>query len=696
MPANAGFMQFLKKFTTKEVPAEHFFALNLSEETVRAAVWTVAAGQTRVVNLGKSEPWDGKTKESLLKAADQSLSQASEGVRPEPNGVIFGLPETWAEKDAINQEKKADLKLLCEELALKPLGFVVTDAAIIAYLKIEEGTPISAILLQLNSSEINLTLVKLGKISGSQLVGRSGDLGADVEEGLSRFDQLDALPARIILYNGKGDFEEDKQQLLSYDWEDKLPFIHFPKVESLSSEITVRAVALAGGSEVAQSLGIEIKTRPEADTAETLGFVAGEDVAKTEAQPESEPEPQPEADQSLAEKPKPKFKIITLFSKLPRSRLPVLFGGGFTALLIGLFLLYWHVPKASVVLYLEPQLVNQALELTFDPEATTVAAGSNVLPVTLVEKTASGEKTVAATGTKTIGDPAKGGVTLFNKTASTKTFSSGTVLLGAGQLAFTLDEETTVASRSAEEDSEGVITITPGKAEAKVTASNIGPESNLAVAARLSFKQFSEDDYYAKSSGLSGGTAREVKAVAEEDMDDLKAALTADLIETAKNELQQSLGPDQVLIERGNELALSDKNFSQAEGEAADNLTLRGQLNYEGIVYRQAELDLLLKEAIKTKIPENFVISEFSGLELGAVANMILPLSYQAKLLPRLDFNEIKKNLRGRYPDKVEEYLVSLPQFVSADIQIKPNLPKSLKTLPRMTKNINLEIKPAP
>ena len=666
----------LEKFTTKEAPAEHFFALNLSDETVKAAVWTVKEGQTQVVNLGKGAKWDGKNQESLLKAADQSLSQASQELKPGPNGVIFGLPDTWVDKDAVSSEKKPWLKYLCDELELKPLGFVVTDTAIMAYLKIEEGTPISAILIQLSSSEINLTLVKLGKIIGSQLVGRSGDLGADVEEGLSRFDKVDALPARILLYNGGGDFEEDKQQLLSYDWEEKLPFIHFPKVESLSSEITVRAVALAGGSEVAKSIGIEVKTRPEAD-------------------------------QPLAEEPLPKIKvnlepiweklrtITSVFSKLPRSRLPLILGGGFMVLLVGLFLLYWYVPKASLALYLEPQVVNQELELSLDPEANTVVVGSNVLPVQLVEKSVSGEKTSEVTGTKLIGDPAKGGVTLYNKTATTKTFVAGSLLLGPGNLAFSLDEETTVASRSSSVDQNENTIISPGKADAKITASNIGPESNLAADSRLSFKQFSEDDYYAKSSGLSGGTAREVKAVTEADMDDLEAALTADLIDTAKEELRQSLGSDQVLIERENDLALADKNFSQADSEVADNLTLRGKLNYEGIVYRQAELDMLLKEAIKTKIPENFVISEFSGLERGEVSGMTLPIQYEAKLLPRLDFNEIKKNLRGRYPDKVEEYLVSLPQFVSADIQIKPNLPKALKTLPRVTKNINLEIKPA-
>ena len=365
-------------------------------------------------------------------------------------------------------------------------------------------------------------------------------------------------------------------------------------------------------------------------------------------------------------------------------------------LAILLFALYWYLPKAKVVFYLEPQVVNQALELTLDAEATTAAAGSSVLPVQLAAKTVSGSQTVQTTGRKTIGDPAEGGVTIYNKTAGSKTFAAGTLLLGPDKLAFSLDEETTVASRSATEDGDGVITITPGKAEAKITAANIGPESNLAADTRLSFKQFSEDDYYAKTSGLSGGTASEVQAVSQEDLAELEKSLVDGLINQAKIELGQSLGGDQKVIETKDKLKLVDKNFSAAEGEPADELSLTGKREYEGIIYRQAELDLLLKEAIKTKIPDNFLISEFSGLELGAVENMSLTVSYEAKLLPRLDLSEIKRNLRGRYPERVEEYLTSLPQFVSADIAIYPNLPLVLKTLPRLSKNINLEIKPAP
>lgn len=680
---------------------------------MRAAVWLVEEGQTRVMNLGKAEAWDGQSKESLLTGADKTLSQASEGIKPEPNGVIFGLQESWIEKDAIGAEKKTLIKHLCNELALKPLGFVVTDTAIIAYLKAEEGTPLSAILIQLNSGDLNLTLVKVGKISGSQLVGRSDDLGADIEEGLSRFEKVDALPPRIIIYNGKGDFEEEKQQLLSYDWESKLPFIHFPKVESLDSEVTVRAVALAGGSEVAQSLGLEIKPQEAKETARadvtavSLGFVVNEDAALKPAK-EDKKEEEKKPEETAPEPPKkptkkqikinfqPLFtKLGRLAGRLPSSRLPLLFGGIFAAILIILVWLYWSVPKASVVLYLDPQTVNQKIELTLDQEATNVSPEDGILPVKSIEKSVSGEKTVVPTGEKLVGDPAKGAVTLYNKTASTKTFAADTSLLSPDGLVFVLDEETTVASRSAVEDGEGTITITPGKAEAKITAANIGPESNLPADTRLSFKQFSEDDYYGKSGGLSGGTAEKVKAVTAEDREELEADLTADLIEQAKTDLMQSLGSDQKLIEQPAQLKLDDKKFSAAAGEAAESLTLTGQLVYKGLVYRQTDLDLLLQSAIKTKVPENMVISEFSGLEMGKIEAMKLSIDYQTKLLPRLDLAAIKIRLKGRYPEKVEDYLVTLPQFVGADIKISPNLPKGLKTLPRLAKNINLEIKPA-
>src|SRR3989344_5448315 len=700
--------------------AEHFFAVELTDDTVKTAVWTVVEGQTKVVAVGPLKTWDGKSQEALLAAVDQSISAASEKLSSEPTGVIFGLPESWSDEAGVVAAKKPLLKHVCDQLELRPLGFVVTDTALIAYLKIEEGTPPNAIFLQLGSTDLGVNLVKMGKSLGSQLVGRSEDLAADVEEGLSRFDKVDALPARMILYNGHTDFEEAKQQLISYSWEEKLPFIHFPKVESLSSETTIRALALAGGSEVAKSLGLEVKPQeksPALTAAASLGFVSGEDIAdktlasepKLEPELELEPAPEPEPEK---EPVSPSISPLQLIKQKAGSSLAMLtptikrllgfFGSGNKLALIGgslvlllavLIGLYWYVPKATVTLVVEARTVEESLTATVDPQAQTLDIANNVLPGQPVEVNVTGEKTLPTTGTAIVGDPAKGEVTVYNKTNQSKTFTSGAILVGPNNLTFLLDAETTVASSSAA--TEG---ITFGKATANVTAEAIGPDGNLAAETELSFQQLADDDYSAKvNAGLVGGTAREVKAVSEKDQADLSSTLAADLQLKAQEQLQTNLGTDRALIPIASEDFLTDQAFNHDEGEKADSLQLEARLSYAGLSYSKTELNLLLQNTIKAKIPDDFQLSESSEVDLklsqlDGAGKATVPVSFKAKLIPKLDFAAIKNSLKGKRTNRVEEYLATLPSFVRAEIKIKPNLPSWLKTLPRVAKNINLDV----
>lgn len=725
-----------KKLRPQRETVDNFFAVEITDDTVKSAVWSVIGGQTKVVSVGSSQNWDGKNKETLLEAVDRSISQASEKLSAEPTGVIFGLPESWSDEAGVMAAKKPLLKHVCEELELKPLGFVVTDTALIAYLKIEEGAPANAILLQLGSTDLGVNLVKMGKSLGTQLVGRSEDLAADVEEGLSRYEKIDTLPARMILYNGHTDFEEAKQQLISYSWEDKLPFIHFPKVESLSPDTTIKALALAGGSEVAKSLGLEIKPPEETNpgkltespkevvkkevlTAASLGFVSDEDIAdkSPEPEPEIELEPEPESEpqaefepvpESKSEVqipavvvPKPKFDFGPIVSRLQLikdkffsgKKMPLL-AGGLILLLVILTFLYWFIPKATVTLVVAAQTVDEALTVTIDSQAQSLDTQGSVLPGQTTEINVTGSKSIPTTGTAVVGDPAKGEVTIYNATNQTKTFAAGTALLSQNDLSFSLDADTTVASQSAEEKVAGKL----ASSVAVITAKSIGPDGNLGADTLLSFQQFSDDDYYAKvNSGLSGGTAREVKAVSEKDQEDLIAALTSDLQAKAQEQLQANLGTDKALVPVNSSDALTDQAFNHDEGEEADSLQLEARLNYTGLSYSKGELNLLLQNSIKTKVPDNFQVSESSEINLGTAqattAKATVPVSFKAKLIPKLDFVVIKDNLKGKRPNLVEEYLAKLPSFVRAEIKLQPNLPSFLKTLPRVAKNIAIDVK---
>jgi hypothetical protein len=738
----------LTKLRHKEEPAEHFFALEINNDRVKSAVWTVFEGQTKVLKLGSSETWDGTSAEDFLAAVDKSISAATENILPEPSSIIFGLPESWVDQGSISSEKKKFLKTICEELELKALGFVVTSSALIQYLRIQEGTPPSAIFLQIESGELNLILVKLGKIIGNELVGRSEDLGADVEEGLSRFKKVDTLPARMILFDGQIDFEEAKQQLTSYDWQEKLPFIHFPKVEVFDPDVSIKAVALAGGSEVAKSLGFEIKAalesgvktasvsalaKPKGISAAELGFVANQDVAEqfspkqslgekeekvVAAEPLSREEVAPAA--PIEHRPglinsiktvisstlkSVKNKLVGIKAKLPKGGNKLfnplslaLFG--FFLFFLAVFAAYWYIPKATVTLFLDSRSIQQDLKITVDPKLSSFDPAEAILPGIPFDVSVTGEKSQATTGKALVGDPARGEVILLNKTNQTKTFVKDTVLVGPDQLVFALDEETTVASSSSQEKADGTgEEIVWGQAKASITAKNIGPDGNLSADSKLSFQQFSADDFSAKTeAGLSGGTAREVKAVSQEDQDNLLQSLSDELKLKAEQELQAQLGDNMVLVEVEIKDQLTAKQFNHAVGEEADSLKLEAKLEYTALSFRQNDLQLLLHESVKEKIPDGFQLADTSELnqepaKMNPDGTATINFSYTAQLLPKLDFSQIKKNLVGRYPSAIQGYLASLPGFIRADIVITPNLPAKLKTLPRLSKHIVIELK---
>jgi hypothetical protein len=348
------------------------------------------------------------------------------------------------------------------------------------------------------------------------------------------------------------------------------------------------------------------------------------------------------------------------------------------ALAGSVFAFYWYVPKAEVTIYLKAKTLEKEMTVSINVDERSVEVDV--------------EKSKATTGIKTVGDQASGTVMVYNKTDLEKTFAAGTSLIGPDDLSFSLSEDVTVASRSAEEEG-----ISFGKAEVAVTADAIGTESNLGGGSKLSFSEYPTSLYSATAeSGLSGGTSREILVVSEEDLDNLSSEAEEELKQKAEEKLNDELGDKKKVIGdslKGEEI---EKNFSAEEGEETDQLGLSLKIKYLAYAYDESELEMQIMNEIKDDIPDDFVFdpdeTEIETEEIEVVDNQAeFRAVVKVGLLPKIDFAEIKKNLAGRYPDKVDEYLKSLPNFSSADIKVRPNLPAKLKTLPRMAKNIIIE-----
>ena len=785
---------FLAKFKTDvNPPQETFLALEIFPETIKSAIWLVEKGETQVLKVGTIEEWEEKDEGSFLKSADVAISSASEGIVPEPKGILFGLPEDWVEKDTIITERKHLLRQVCEKLDLKPLGFVVALEAIVQYFKNQQGTPLNAILIRFTETDLLVSLVIMGKIVGTETVGKTEDLVADVKEGLARFSD-NSLPPRMILYDGMTDFEEAKQQLLSFDWQKELPFLHFPKIESLSRETSVRAVAIAGGSEVARSLGLEVEesppvsipeteappaavsqpaqrsekieekpatveetagmeTSPEptAPSASSLGFVKNQDILQVKVTPPEEESPMTEAAQKTVEvKPKPVFvsqaapeaslfpseqkteklvppspvptkplmflsslgnKLMNFGSGLSHfflSRrwclpIPKLFGFfGFAGIIFILLTIaglafYWYLPKAEVVIYVTPKILEKELIVVADTKVTSLDINQLVIPATTQTMETEGKLSEATSGKKLVGDKARGKVTILNKTDTTGVFDKGTVLVGPNNLRFELTDEVRVASKSSSLTPDGE-KITYGKAEVGIGAADIGPEYNLAAGTELSFKDDGTSRFSAKTdSGLSGGSSREIRAVADEDQKRLLQRLTDQLKGEAKDKLQTQVGQDKTVVEPGMTVETLKKSFDKKVGEEANDLTLNLALRLTALTLSRNDLNTFLLQTLSSSLTSDFLLkTEDIVTEIQEVMvtgdKAKVKLVTKAKLLPKYDVNTIRDNLVGKYPQLVQSYLATLPNFVKADIKISPKLPGKLGTLPRVKDKITIRV----
>ena len=724
--------KIFEKIRKQEEEKEYFFALLLEEGKAKSALWIVEGEVVKVLRRGEEQFW--QTEEEILPAVDACLPPIYEGEK-EPSKIIFGIPFYWTENEGVDASKIELLKKICHEFDLTAIGFVVIPEAVVYHLKTIEGIPPTAILVGLGKKKITVTLVKLGKILGNEVVERSGNLGEDVVEGISRFLPQEVIPPRIILYGEEG--ESEKEELMSFSWNNfpQLNFLHLPKVEVLPSDFDISSVALAGGREVKKEEGITITQLIKEEEKEQIsekmpaepeeepflepktppgefGFVLEKDIAQEASlppgesvvsQPEETPAPEKSPVRRKIKLPKINFSFKNFFSKISFSFLfpRGLKKAGFLAIIVLIFLggvfflAYWYLPKAEVILWVKPQIVEKNFTLKLDPKISTPNQKELVLPAEEVKAVVAGQKKKTTTGTKLVGEPARGEVTIYNGTSAQKTFEGGTVLIGPAGIKFTLDEKVTVASQSGT-----AAEPVPGKAKAKVTAVVIGSEGNLAAGTEFSIANFSKSDYVAKNEeAFSGGTSREVQVVAKEDQEKLVEELTEELKGKAKEELEKKVPSGKKLVEESLAWKIEEKNFDKKVGEEGNELSLNLKISFTALIFSEKDFQQLAEEEIKKAIPPGFEYkpeeteTKFTFKNITKEGVAVFDAYFKASLFPILDLEAIKKNLAGKYPEIGKAYLGSLPQVDSYEAKIYPRFPGRLATFPWLAKNIKIEIR---
>ena len=678
---------------------EIFWALLIEPEWVTSAVWQIENGKVAIISSSPATRWE--TEGNLIEAIDASLSSCTQSLPEEvddPTKTVFGVPSSWIEGGNIKEEYLERLKKVCQDLSLVPSGFVVLSEAISHFIKEEDMTPLSGVVVGISDEALDISIFNLGKLIGTTSVFRSVSVEEDMTEGLSRLStSVENLPSRIILFNQKEqELETIKESLNNSDWNKigNSKFMHTPKVEILDPSKKIMAVALAGGSEMAEVHGVisqeqEIETETPTDsipeeeihnveepkdvTAEDLGFVIEQPKAETP---------------KLSNLPKFNFKIpnwpqVSNKIKIPHFNFslggkPLLIGGGMIllALVVG-FILWWFLPKATVTLFVTPKKLE---------ENVTFTVGKDIKGEE-IEVSVNGEKTNPTTGTKTVGEKAKGSVKIQNGTAFPISLPSGTILLSSSELKFQTVKAASVSG--------ALSPSSPGTATIDIEAVSIGSEYNLVKDEVFKVGNYPKADVDASTSdNLSGGTSRQISAVSEEDRKKILEELTSELMDEANGKLNEKITSDQVLVEVSINNEIEEEDYSNKVGDEATNLKLALTLKVKSTVVSKSELLEISKKSLEGKIPSGFVLRDdqitYDFKESDEEGSFDVRIF--ANLLPNIDPLDVSKKIVGKYPNLAESFLGSVPGFVRAEFRIKPLLPGKLGTLPHLVKNISVEI----
>lgn len=735
----------------KEEEKEYFLSLILRNEKATAVVFEKTGNQVKFVGKGERNFTDTIEKadsEEFLDALDKAIGEAESVLPPnvETHKTLFALKASWVEDNKIKKERLDLLKKADSELSLNPIGFLVFAESVVNLVQKDEGAPVSAILAEVGEKYLTAYLVKGGRVIEARTSEIHESTAHSLDLVLKHFQATEVMPARILIL---ADTEEDlTQEFIGFSWSKSIPFLHIPQIQSLPEESDVKAVLLGAAVQMNANLifdaqSVENNQAPgenveeeeksdetqevqkESDAKELFGFVEGADVIKSqpknpmehskeqaeileEVSPEipeeiKESYEQPENMGSVGVSMVDKLKVTAAavfasFRKFNFKKIPI---GNFgqrniliipiilTVLVIAFLFILSLNAKAKVEIFVNPKDEQKNASVTFSPNGST-NLDENTLKVNLVSVNESGQTTINTSGKQDVGEKAKGTVTIFNNDTDSISLSSGTTITASSGQKFTLDSAVKVASASGD-----IFSGTkPGTTDVKVTAAGIGPEYNLPSGTKFTVGS-STTAAGKNDSAFSGGTKKSVTVVSKDDISKAEQELPKSLSEKAKGDLSQKVEDGFTLLPDFVNTDLSSEDFSNKLNDQSDSLTLKANVSFNFISYKNSEMQDLVSRILNDP---NFSLDK-SDLNISAKNLKVLKnkdisatLNIDAKLLPKIDNDLLSKQIAGESILKARNQITNINQVADTTITISPHIPFLSNTLPKNPKNIQIVI----
>lgn len=350
----------------------------------------------------------------------------------------------------------------------------------------------------------------------------------------------------------------------------------------------------------------------------------------------------------------------------------------FVTIVLGLIGSYiYFVPRTRVVLTVDSEPLVRTIDVTASATASAGVSNSVVIPALEIAATAKKSESTPSSGKKDVGEKAAGEVTVYNKTASSINLPAGTVITHGrvigDDLRFTTNAAVTVPARSSNPLS--VSGYDPGTVNVGITAESFGEDYNLASGDTFPVGTRATSDFIAQNSAaFVGGTRRQTVVVTATDQKVLLDSLTTSLKDELKATLLAKLVSGQNIDDSSVIYNIVSKSFDHGVGEEAPNLALTLEMSSSVMAFSQNELKNAVYSKLLTYVPDGYqLFGNEQDVELNEAkaSGKVLKISARGKgfIVPKVDLEEVKRNLLGKTLADSEKYLGSLSNISSHEIQ---------------------------
>lgn len=690
---------------------EYYFGLILKENDGVGMILEIdkLSKKVSVFDLKKftfSNHW-----EAIVEDVDGVISELEEANKIKTTNAIFFVYSHFLEKGITKVKKQYldKIKKICKELALKPLGFIPFHESVISYLKKKEQTALTGILIELDSNNLTLYVLKGGDVFYEEKIDSSTDFILDLENIFAKISGNLVLPSRIIIYDSDK-IEKESTRIITHNWDSKL-FIQIPRVEIINEEKLKQSVI---DSFTDQLFYEEKNINQEEVLDDQTGFLIEEDISedeqlnpkdflkKTEDSYETKEENQEVSYKETlrTEEVDIKNKNFFLFFKPFFSKInnATYFLKNFTFSntkntyiigALGLFFLiviisfgfFYFFYKADITVYLDSQKIQKEIDL------------SKEIQFLVKEDEVDKTETLTTTGKKTIGEKAKGDVTVYSYFSGEKTLKKGTIVTTESGIKFVLNEDVKTASAS-----ESLGQKQAGKQKTTLVAYDIGPAANIDKNVKMKVEDYSTDDIYVVSdSTFTGGVKKDIQVVSVNDI----AKLRTIVLDNVKNESGPLVSIDQKnekIIDNLTKTEISSEKFSKEAGEEATSVIITAKVKKTFYTVSNSQIKDIIKNSISSEILSGYevlpanIAFDVSKAEYDKKGNLTFIITSSSKSTYIVDKQKIIADAKGKDITEFEKLIKDKYKAKNLNINsISPTLIFRDK-LPFFEKNITLRV----